>query len=130
MSLTLDPERQAHFHRLRAIHRANLDKLEEQKAQFGLNVPIELHSAIAHEQKAIETLDLMIASTVPTSLTSEVGTEGLMLALLKQLDRQDAAFRTREQLDFETRSARQHRVDLLLYILIGLVITDLVLRFL
>ena len=107
--LTLDPERQAHYHSLRAIHRANLDKLEEQKARYGLDVPIAIHSQIAHEQKAIDMLDLMIASTVPTSLTSQVTPDDLMLAVLKKLDRQDAAFLTREQLDFETRRSRQRR---------------------
>lgn len=129
MSTGLDTERQAHHHRLRAIHRANLDRLEEQKAQYGMNVPVEVHSAIAHEQKAIETLDLMLASTVPTSLVSEVGAEGLLLALQKQLDRQDAAFRTRDQLEFETRVARQRRLDLMLYLIVTLLVVDIVMRF-
>lgn len=51
-----DSER-AHAQRLIEIHRANLDRLEEKKAKFGIEVPIAIENQIEQERANIAALE-------------------------------------------------------------------------
>lgn len=42
-------------------HHRNLDRLEEQKAQYGLDVPLRIQNAIEQERKAIARLEAMLS---------------------------------------------------------------------
>jgi hypothetical protein len=51
-----------------AQHRKNLDKLEEQKAKYGLNVPLDILNAIDQEKAELARIEALLAGReVPTS---------------------------------------------------------------
>jgi hypothetical protein len=54
-----------------AQHRKNLDKLEERKAMYGLNAPLEILNAIDQEKAEIARIEALLAGReVPTSAPS------------------------------------------------------------
>lgn len=56
-----------------AQHRKNLDRLEEQKAKYGLNVPLDILNAIDQEKAEIARIEALLAGReVPASAPSPV----------------------------------------------------------
>lgn len=135
--MSIEQERQAHYHTLIAIHRANLERLEEQEARHGMAVPLEIASGIAYERDAIQKLTLAMGSLMPASVVEELGPEGRFLVTTKMLEGQNAWNQGRAHAEREERMKRQRHNDLMLYLILAAValtlaavVIDILLRFL
>ncbi len=107
----MELERQAFHHRLIAIHQANLYRLEEQKAQHGMNVPVDLHSAIAYEENAIKLHTKAMMSAISVETLAELGPDGQFILLSKGIDEIKAHGKQRDTLNQQAREQRQQEVD-------------------
>jgi hypothetical protein len=67
----MDGEEQQHLLKQLRTHRKNLRYLEDQRAQYGIDVPIDLKNKIEHEQAEIATIKLAIRSTICTRTCGE-----------------------------------------------------------
>lgn len=127
--MPIEQERQAHYHTLIAIHRSNLEHLQEREARHGIDVPLEIVSGIAYEKDAIKKLTLAMQSMTPTSVVDELGPEGRFLVTMKTLERQNAWQEGKDHSEREERLKRQRHNDMMLYLILAAVVIDILLRF-
>lgn len=126
--MPIEQERQAHYATLIAIHRANLERLEEREARHGMDVPLDVISGIAYERDAISKLTLAMQSMTPSSVIEELGPEGRSLVTWKILERQNAWSQGKDHAEREERLKRQRHNDVMLYLILGAVVIDILLR--
>jgi hypothetical protein len=137
-SSTLDAQRIAHLRRMRAIHRRNLDQLEEQAAIYGGAVPLILANQLAETRESLRAIDGVLASPVPASVLADLGIEGQMQIVMAELRQVKAARSTHDALDETVRGERQEQLDtwfrriwyaiIVLAVLVGLHIVVTLLR--
>lgn len=111
MDTSLDQERLAHLRKLRAIHRRNLDQLEEDEALCGGAVPLALANQLAETRETLRTLDAALASPVSASLLAELGPEGQTQVVDTRLRRMQEQQALHDTLDSEERQQRQAHTD-------------------
>ncbi len=103
-----------HLQRLRNIRRQNLFRLQEQAAQHGSIVPLGLANQIAEEEAALKAIDAVLRDPTPTSVLTELGSEGQTQIVLQELRLLRQARQHHDQDEREVRSSRQQDLDRLL----------------